>query len=248
MKHRSTGIFIIILAALIAAPSASQQLVALKDAAAGRLEATLWDAFLSLNGRHAESAAGASAPIQQVGPSEAEIAARDKKTTEAMPKTREASRPEPRRASGREEADARETELFVAKFENAESLFAFDADSESAVRFAVPANLPFDLDELLKSAHKGTRPDVLAARVRAVEAGARKIKIYPAPPVAALKREQAAKVAPRARAARDAAKRLPAAGFQRNEWERPNVNIDSDDTEAERAAPRHHAGESNSRR
>lgn len=243
MKHRSTGIFIIVLAALVAAPSASQQLLALKDAAAGRLEATLWDAFLSLNGHHAEPANADASPIRQVAPVETAASARARKA-EAAPKLREAARPEPRRAAGGEDAWA--DEHFVAQFKKDERLFAFDPEAEAGLRMAVPVELPFELDRLIKSAHVGARADVLVTRARAAEAAGAKLKVRAPLPEVALKGVQGVRTAPRARGAKDTLKRLPAAGVQHDAWERPGVSFDFDYNESEKTAPRH-AGESQTR-
>ncbi len=48
MKHRSIGIFFILVAALVAMPQASEQLLGLKNAAEERVRAELWNAFLGL--------------------------------------------------------------------------------------------------------------------------------------------------------------------------------------------------------
>ncbi len=242
MKHRATGIFIVILAALVVAPRASRQLVAFRDAAGSRLEATLWNAFLSLNGQHADSAAGRPfTPVQQSAPAETEVVARDRKAPEASAKPRENSRPEARRAVEWQGADA--PERFIAKFENVENLFAIDPKSEGSVRFAVPQELPFDLERLLKSADKGASADQIAARVRAAENGALKAGFYVLPPQAVTQLQAAARRAPRARAAKDAKRQV----VIKNEWERRGEDFEFNLFESDKPAP-HHAAESHSRK
>lgn len=55
MKHRSTVVFIIILAALIVAPQAAQQVEQLAANTASRVEGAIWNAFLSVKGRKGTS-------------------------------------------------------------------------------------------------------------------------------------------------------------------------------------------------
>lgn len=57
MKHRAVTVFIVVLASLAATPQALQQLASLKDAAGQRLNAGIWSAFLSVNGRKVEGSA-----------------------------------------------------------------------------------------------------------------------------------------------------------------------------------------------
>ncbi|MCA1593773.1 MAG: hypothetical protein LC754_14210 [Acidobacteria bacterium] len=49
MKHRSVGIFVVLLAALAAAPQASEQLLSMKDSLGERVRAGIWCAILDLH-------------------------------------------------------------------------------------------------------------------------------------------------------------------------------------------------------
>jgi hypothetical protein len=61
MKHRSTHIFILVVALLVAAPRASQELSAMKDALGNRLKSEIFSIFLSLHATDATRPATACA-------------------------------------------------------------------------------------------------------------------------------------------------------------------------------------------
>jgi hypothetical protein len=238
MKHRATVIFIIVLAALVVAPRASQQLVALKDAAGSRIEATLWNAFLSLNGQNVEVAgAQPMTRVEQVSGVAAETVSAEKKPAEGVNRSRENSRADSRRESGRASEQQDWSEPLIAKFETPERLFSGPED-EGNLRFVVPKELPFDLDRLIRSAGRGAREGEIRARVRALEGVVPKLKIQRVQQdIAALSRSQAPPPrAPRARTAKGAARRFDVLTY---DWVRPTAGFVFDSDEPEKITPRH---------
>lgn len=243
MKHRATGILIIIVATLVVAPRASQQLVALKDAAGNRLQATLWNAFLSLHGQQVETGSQPTvAQIQPASRTETEIAGWDKKSVEAADHTRDNSRTSVRRDAEKQIPQPHMAEPLIAKFEDPERLSSFDPEAEHSGRFQVSEELPFDLDQLIKSVPEVARAKTVTAR--ALDEKYRKLKIYALSKEIAFNRAPAAPPAPRTRASKDA-RRRSSAGVRNIEWEGPvpafGFNLQSRETETPRHAEQYHS-------
>lgn len=83
MKHRSVGIFIILVASLAAVPQASHEFGAFKDAVGERVRVEIWNAFLSLHARGRGSVQVSAAPL----PAVASCDSVEKKSAEAALKT-----------------------------------------------------------------------------------------------------------------------------------------------------------------
>lgn len=147
MKHRTVTVFIVVLAALAIAPQAFQQISTLKASAGSRLNAGIWNAFMSLHGRKVEVAARPQARFTNVvsapGAEQSASAPRVEANVNETARTREkvVSVAAPRTAERTENRNAVKTvriETELAKLEQLEGLFAFKAESKERTFVRIP--------------------------------------------------------------------------------------------------------------
>ena len=144
MKHRTVTIFIVVLAFMAVLPQGYQQLSALKEAAGNRLNAGIWNAFLSLNGKK-----GGSAPRKLDAKAfDAELAAK----TETISETAldECQETEPTSEGGKKASRGSraknvqkrfavaESEVELAQLGELDRMIDFDSISKGRVHFRVP--------------------------------------------------------------------------------------------------------------
>lgn len=145
MKHRTVTVFIVVLAAMASVPKSLEQFAALKESAGNRLNAGIWNAFLSLHGQKIGSPTRMQEPLQSAG---FELAAQTDAPQQKVRQEKETAepskighKPSSRRAYDFEASipafETREVEL--AKLEGFTHSSNVDADPKGRIVMRVPA-------------------------------------------------------------------------------------------------------------
>lgn len=99
MKHRSTVIFIIVVAALAVAPQVTQQLDQIASHAASRVEGAIWNTFLSVNAHKYKGDTDARLLVASAEPQASSTNAARRRASNAAPASRQTEAAAARRAS-----------------------------------------------------------------------------------------------------------------------------------------------------
>ena len=144
MKHRTVTVFIVVLAALASVPKSLEQFASLREAAGNRLNAGIWNAFLSLHGqkiggaRRSQELQQATGFLPATQPIESrQVARRDKVSVEP---SKPGHRLSSRQAYEIEVAVPafEENEFELAKLDQLQHLINVDADPKGRIVIRVP--------------------------------------------------------------------------------------------------------------